>query len=178
MIVTVRRDLAQILKSMGDCKRVYIVGCAGCATLCETGGEKQTEELAALLSEHGKEIVGRSVLDVPCDERIVRRELKRKPEMSEAEAILVMACGAGIQAVRNLERIGVFKEYCSVCANCVIDNVDNLCPITRCAKGLLNGPCGGVVDGKCEVDPEMDCVWELIYTTLQKKGELWRLHAY
>jgi len=195
MIVTVRRDLAQILKSMGDCKRVYIVGCAGCATLCETGGEKQTEELAALLSEHGKEIVGRSVLDVPCDERIVRRELKRKPEMSEAEAILVMACGAGIQAVRNLadtvivpvldsaflgtiERIGVFKEYCSICANCVIDNVDNLCPITRCAKGLLNGPCGGVVDGKCEVDPEMDCVWELIYTTLQKKGELWRLHAY
>ncbi len=195
MIVTVRKAFSEILRGLGKKNRVYIIGCAGCATLCQTGGEKETQEFGARLTAHGKEVLGRSVLDVPCDERVVKLELKKKPEIVKSDVLLVMACGAGIQAIRNLvdlpiipvldsvflgtiERIGVFKEYCSICGDCMIEMMDNLCPITRCAKGLLNGPCGGVVDGKCEIDPEMDCVWDLIYKTLKEKGKLERLESY
>lgn len=195
MIVTVRKDFSEILRGTKSKKRVYIIGCAGCATLCQTGGDKETRELRASLTEHGKEVVGRSVLDVPCDERVVKLELAKKPQILKSDILLVMACGAGIQAIRNLvslpilpvldsvflgtiERIGVFKEYCSICGDCMIEGMDNLCPITRCAKGLLNGPCGGAADGKCEIDPEMDCVWDLIYKILKEKGELKRLKDY
>lgn len=195
MIVTIKRDFSEILKDLGSKKRVFIIGCAGCATLCQTGGEKETKELAAKLAEHGKEVAGRAVLDVPCDERVVKLELKKNPQILESDVLVCMTCGAGIQAIRNLvdiailpvldsvflgtiERIGVFKEYCSMCGECIIDGMDNLCPITRCAKGYLNGPCGGMVEGKCEIDPEMECVWVLIYKNLKKKGELPRLKDY
>lgn len=195
MIVTVRKDFSEILNRLESKKKVYIIGCAGCATLCQTGGEKETKEFGDRLTEYGKEVVGRSVLDVPCDERVVRLELKKNPQILESDILLVMACGAGIQAIRHLvdfpilpvldsvflgtiERIGVFKEYCTICGDCVIELMDNLCPITRCAKGLLNGPCGGMVDGKCEIDPQMDCVWDLIYKVLKKKGKLERLKVY
>ena len=194
MIVTVPRDLSEILEMIGEKKRVYIVGCAGCATLCKTGGEEQTRELEARLSERGKEVSGRVVLDVPCDERVARLELN-KPEVLASDVLVVMACGAGVQGVRNcvdlpalpvlnsvflgtVERIGIYKEYCSICGECIIETMDSLCPITRCAKGMVNGPCGGMVDGKCEVDPEMDCVWDTIYRILKEKGELEKLKQY
>jgi hypothetical protein len=195
MIVTVPKDLSTILDMIGEEKKVYIVGCAGCATLCETGGEEQTKELEARLRECGKEVSGSRVLDVPCDERVAKLELKENPELLQADVLLVMACGAGVQGIRNcvgvptlpvldsaflgtVERIGIYKEYCSICGECMIEMMDSLCPITRCAKKMLNGPCGGMVDGKCEVDPEMDCVWDAIYRVLNEKGELEKLEGY
>lgn len=195
MIVTRCKPLPEILKRLESAKRVYVMGCAGCATLCQTGGEKETVDFAAALEDAGITVGGSKVVDVPCDERVVKLELQKDEEILKSDALLVMACGAGAQAVRDvvdlpvlpvldtvylgtIERIGVFREYCSICGDCIIDELDSLCPVTRCAKGLLNGPCGGVVEGRCEVDPEMECVWEKIFTTMKEKGQLDRLKGY
>jgi hypothetical protein len=195
MIVTKCKPFPEVLKRLESAKRVYVMGCAGCATLCQTGGEKETAAFASALEEAGIAVSGRNVVDVPCDERVLKLEFQKDKNFSESDALLIMACGAGVQAVRDLtdlpvlpvldtvylgtiERIGVFREYCTICGNCIIDELDSLCPVTRCAKGLLNGPCGGVVEGKCEVDPEMECVWEKIFTSLNAKGQLDRLKEY
>lgn len=189
MIVTIEKDFAEILKVTRGEDNLFIFGCAGCATLCQTGGEKQVKELGVKLESEGKEIIGYSVLDVPCDERIVRKEFRNNSSIRNADSIIIMACGAGIQSVQKfspipihpvldslflgtIERIGKFYNYCSICGNCVLEDTQNLCPITRCAKGLLNGPCGGMNEGKCEVNSELDCVWVLIYEAMEKKGNV------
>src|SRR5690606_37463343 len=114
-------------------------------------------------------------------------DLLKNIQASESDALLVLACGAGVQSIGRViekpliaaldpvfigtvERLGVFHEYCSVCGNCVLDRTEGLCPVTRCAKSLMNGPCGGAVNGKCEVDFESDCVWALIYEKKKKNG--------
>jgi hypothetical protein len=117
--------------------------------------------------------------------RIAKRDLSKSDAVAKSDAVVVLACGAGIGAIEKvidkklvpalnpvfvgtMERIGVSYEYCCVCGDCIIGTTGGICPVTRCAKSLRNGPCGGAVNGKCEVDPDCDCVWALIYEKSKK----------
>ncbi|MBU0757453.1 MAG: methylenetetrahydrofolate reductase C-terminal domain-containing protein [Nanoarchaeota archaeon] len=183
MIVTEKKKIEDILEKIRDCKKIVIFGCGDCATLCKTGGKDEVEELKKILEDNEKQVVYTSVIDISCDERIVKKELKNLPEY---DCIISLSCGTGTQTVGDIiekpvfsgldskyagstRRIGHFTEKCSLCGECIINDFGGICPITRCSKHLLNGPCGGSVDGKCEVG-DKDCAWVLIYKRMKKQG--------
>lgn len=190
MIITAQKPFEEILEYLEDYESVFIVGCGECATMCETGGEPQVKGMAARLEEAEKKVIGWVVVDVACAILLTKKDLREHREaVNQADAFLVLACGGGTQAVRectdkpvypgcnslflgDVRRMGQFEEMCSICGECVLAYTGGVCPITRCAKGLLNGPCGGTSEGKCEVDPEKDCVWTLIYNQLAKENRL------
>ncbi|MFA5275418.1 MAG: methylenetetrahydrofolate reductase C-terminal domain-containing protein [Candidatus Omnitrophota bacterium] len=192
MIITEKKPLEQILKALGNYTKIFLVGCGECATTCKTGGEAELAQLKAELESHGKEVVGMCIPSAPCVSAKVKTELaKNMKALREAQAILVLACGLGAQSVKDNDRLGLdvipalntmfgavmdaqgnFVEKCSLCGECVLDSTGAICPVTLCAKGLLNGPCGGMNKGKCEVDKEKDCAWVLIYKELEKKNKL------
>jgi len=167
---------------------LFLVGCAACATKCQTGSEEAVQRMAVELKKSGKNITGSAVLDTPCDMRIVKRDLGRLPAAVEADALVVLACGAGVQAIEKIldgkrlfpalnpvfigttERIGVYHGYCGACGDCLLDRTGGICPLARCAKSLMNGPCGGAAGGKCEADSTRDCAWTLIFEKLNKLG--------
>jgi ferredoxin len=184
MIISELKPKKEILKMLEPSKSVFIVGCAACATKCQAGGEKEVEAMKKELARAGKKISGTIILDTPCDGRIVKKELISLPAVRKSDALLIMTCGVGLQTIGKLvdkvlipalnplfvgttERIGRYYEYCSLCGDCRLDKFGGFCPLTRCAKGLLNGPCGGARDGKCEVNDETDCIWNLIYEKLR-----------
>jgi hypothetical protein len=185
VIITVSKKTEEILKSLELFGRVFVVGCAACATKCQTGSEEAVLKTIEALKKNNKNVTGYAILDTPCDVRIAKRDISRNADAASAEALLVLACGAGIQSIEKAvdkplipglnpvfvgttERIGVYDEFCKVCGDCFIDETGGICPVSRCAKGLLNGPCGGVLDGKCEVESTRDCVWVLILDKLKK----------
>jgi hypothetical protein len=186
MIITKQKELNKILARLKDKKQVFIVGCAACATKCATGGEDQVKALAAELAKAQKDVVGSAVLDTPCDMRIVKKDLAHNEKAMKADSLILLSCGSGVQSIAqvledkdlvpaldtlflgSIERLGNFNQYCSLCGECIIDETGGLCPVTRCAKGLRNGPCGGAIKGKCEVNSDNDCVWVLIYDKLKK----------
>ncbi len=189
MIATKAKDFDELLKSLAEAQRIYIVGCGDCATVLQTGGEYEVAEMKKRLEEAGKTVTGTVVPDVTCQVLDIKRLLRGDKEAIEsADVILVMACGCGIQAVAEALdnkpvaaaldtifaadkfRAGEFYEWCSCCGECIVDEYGGVCPVTRCPKGQLNGPCGGADKGKCEVDPEKDCVWTLIYKRMEKVG--------
>lgn len=192
MIITRQKDLNKIIENLKDKKNLFLVGCAACATKCATGGEEQLKMMTAELTSQQKTIVGAVVLDTPCDMRIVRKELVDNQKVSDAEVLILLSCGAGVQAISHIlpdkylvpaldtlflgtiERLGNFHQYCSLCGDCVLEDTAGICPITRCAKSLLNGPCGGAVNGKCEINSENDCAWMLIYKKYQDSLKKYR----
>lgn len=181
MVITSQKKHEEILKYLSSSKKIFIVGCGACATVCKTGGEEEVWQMEEFLSKNKKEIIGDVVIDEVCHLLLTRRAFREhKEEIDKADAILVMACGTGIQAVvastskkvypaLDTLFIGVtkhiyeFQEWCNTCGECLLAETNGICPIARCPKHMLNGPCGGVVDGKCEIDPELDCPWILIY---------------
>jgi len=192
MIVTEQKPLQEILDSLKEYKKVFLVGCGECAATCKTGGEAELVAMKKLLEEQGKTVLGMCMPSAPCMASQIKTELaKNMKALRESEAILVLACGLGVQSVKDNDRLdlsvlpccntifgavmdaqGNFYEKCSLCGECVLDVTGGICPITLCAKGLLNGPCGGMNKGKCEVDQEKDCAWVLIYKELEKKNKL------
>ncbi len=186
MIVTEQKKQEQILEMLKDAKSVFLVGCGTCATSTNTGGEKQVNEMAEFLKINGKEITGTTVVESTCDSRLCKKSLNGfKPDLDKADAFLVMSCGAGVQTISALvgkqvypalnslylakvERAGRFYEMCTTCGDCQLDKSGGICLITRCPKNTLNGPCGGSVDGKCEVNQENDCAWHLIEERLKQ----------
>ena len=187
MIITQKKPIEELLAMLGDVKKVAIVGCGSCATSCQTGGEKEVMEMKAFLEERGIEVVATVIPSECCDKLLVKKETKVIRD-SGAEAILGMACGDGVQTVADnlqlpvypanntlflgqVERIGMFNEYCRMCGDCVLGSTGGICPITQCAKSLVNGPCGGQKNGKCEVNPENDCAWIRIYNRLVAIGQ-------
>ncbi len=194
MIITTAKPWEEIIQSLAAARRVFVVGCAACATKCQTGGTEAAAAAVQQLASAGKEVTGSVVLDTPCDLRIVKKDLARLAEVHSSDAVLVLACGAGVQAVADniaqktvpglnpvfvgvTERIGMFHEWCSTCGECVLATTGGICPVTRCAKRLMNGPCGGQINGKCESDPQRDCAWLLIYERLKKQGREKELSA-
>lgn len=192
MIITKQKELKEILKYLEGEKKIFLIGCGECSTTCKTGGEEDAKKIKELLEKEGKVVTGYCVPEAPCVAAKVKLELAKNRKLIEAsDAILVLACGLGIQSVAENLRIdkkvhvgcdtlfmgainsaGTFMEKCSACGDCILDLTALICPVTRCAKGLLNGPCGGQNKGKCEVDKERDCAWILIYNELKKQGKL------
>jgi len=190
MIITRQKDLQEMLALIGS-GPVFLVGCSECATLCGTGGKDQVDELAAILASKKIPVTGSVVLEPACHLLNSKRLLKNhEAAVQKAQTLLVLACGNGVQTVAELfpeksviggthalfigevVRAGEFEKRCTLCGDCVLEAYGGLCPVARCPKSLLNGPCGGVVKGKCEISPEMPCVWDQIYTLLKRRNQL------
>ena len=197
MIVGEHKPIRELIEMMDRYNNILMVGCKGCVTVCNAGGKKEVAILAAALRiarrRQGKPVViDELTLDRQCEPEFIAW-LEDSMKDKDYDAILSLACSIGPQYIAEaFESIvvlpglntnfmggtiehGIWGEYCAACGNCGIHNFGGLCPITRCAKGLLNGPCGGSADGHCEVDKEMDCIWELIYRRLKNLGQLDRL---
>lgn len=189
MILTTQKPLEEIMKYLEPYNNVMIVGCGTCATEVQTGGEKQILEMADKL--RGKWFVQTMIIETPCDERISRKDWRKiKEQIKDIDAALVMACGAGVQTLAEVadlpcipglnthflgkvERIGQYYERCRACGDCHLGETAGICPVTRCAKNLMNGPCGGMYDGKCEVKGYVrDCAWYLIWKKLKEQRRL------
>jgi hypothetical protein len=189
MIVTTQKPLSEIAKFLESYYHILIVGCGTCATEVQTGGEKEVQEMADML--RGRWIVETMMIDAVCDVRLVRRAWRKiQKTKKEIDAVLVLACGAGIQTFSDIvelpcypgldthflgkvERIGLYYERCKACGVCLLGETAGICPITRCAKGLVNGPCGGMMNGKCEVGGYVrDCAWWLIWKRLKQQGRM------
>jgi len=190
MIITKQKDFNELLSSIGK-EPVFIIGCSECATICHTGGEKEVLEMKGALEDKNIPVTGWVILEPAChlqnDKRILR---KHKDEVNKASKILVLACGNGIQTVSEIienadviagndtlflgeiKRANEFEKRCNMCGDCIEDLFGGFCPISRCPKSMLNGPCGGSIDGKCEIDSNIDCVWDLIYKHLKEKKQL------
>ena len=192
MIVAERKPVAEVKQALEGYKKILIVGCGTCVAVCMAGGEREVGILASLLKMsfrmEGKEVdIGEVTVERQCDKEFLQ-PLEEK--VKDYQAIVSLACGIGIQFLADMydskvvvpgvntrflgsnEGEGVWKERCRACGDCVLAETGGICPITTCAKGLLNGPCGGTNDGKCEVDKEKDCAWTLIYQKLEKLGKL------
>lgn len=188
MIITKSKPDETIDAMIAPFEKLFVVGCGTCSTKCMSGGEEQVAEMVERL---GDRVIGSQIVEEPCDKRLTRRDLKDyKEKIKEADAVLVMSCGIGVQAVGDYadhivlpasdtlfmgetERFGIFHSRCYACGDCILDETGGICPITRCAKSLLNGPCGGFVKGKCEVgDYEEDCAWTLIYERLKEQDRM------
>lgn len=191
MIIQKQKSYEDILKMLDGVDSVFVVGCSECATVCKTGGLEEVAAMKDKLTESGKTVTGTVVYDPCCNINDLRRRKKELAEaIDSADAVLVLACGTGVQSVGDfytdkvalpgcdslfvgeVSRVGRFAEKCSVCGECVLDEYCGICPMTRCAKRLLNGPCGGSMDGKCEANPEQDCAWDLIFERLRSRGKL------
>jgi len=192
MIISQQKPLNELLNSLKEYNKIFLVGCGECATACKSGGEPEILKMKQDLKAAGKVIVGWCIPSAPCVAAKLKTELaKNKKALSQAEATLVLACGLGVQSFKDNDRMnlavfpacntlfgavmdtqGNFYEKCSMCGECVLDVTAGICPVTLCPKGLLNGPCGGMNKGKCEVDNEKDCVWVLIYKELEKNKKL------
>ncbi len=190
--ITRQKPFDKIKEMLDGFERVYIFGCGTCATLCGTGGNPEVSKMKEDLQHLGKTITGSMVVPTACDDLTQEMMKGNTREIEESDAILVMTCAFGVQTVVNCitkpvypaldtlfigkeEGIGHFSEVCMQCGECVLDKTGGICPITRCAKSLLNGPCGGSVKGRCEVDPDTECAWQLIYDRLKDLGQLERL---
>jgi len=189
MIITDKKPFAEIIDSLKGFARIFLVGCGECSTTCKTGGEAEVLQVKQELEAAGKTVTGWCIPEAPCVASKVKTELaKNMPALRQAEAVLVLACGLGVQSVKDNDRTGKavfpanntlcgavmdgegnFYEKCSMCAECVLAFTAGICPVTLCAKGLLNGPCGGMDKGKCEVDKDKDCAWVLIYKEMEKR---------
>ena len=188
VIVSKKKPIEELMAMLGNVKKVGLVGCGNCASACNVGGEPEIAELKAYLEEHGIEVVGTAIPGDSCHKMLVRKEIK--PVLAAGpEALISMACGSGCQTVAEnckipvfpanntvfvgqTERVGIFHEMCRTCGDCVLGETGGICPITKCAKCLVNGPCGGQKNGKCEVDPNNDCAWILIYNKLKEQDAL------
>jgi hypothetical protein len=185
------KPLEEILDSLGTEKKIFIVGCKGCAEVSQTGGEQQVLEMKQNLEQAGKEVTGTTVIDFLCDKSLVKlRLMTHDGEVTDADSLLVMTCGIGIQATAavvdkvthpacNTMSVGGAtgtwrgSERCGECGDCLLDFTGGICPVTACSKSLINGICGGMKDGRCEVEPDVrDCGWYLIYERLKKLNRL------
>lgn len=190
MIISEQKPIEDILKALSPYKKIFIIGCGDCATTCRVGGEEEVADMKKFLSKNKKTITGTVIIETGCDERLAKKALnENKTKVKQSDAVLVLSCGAGTQTTSDLLEIPVltgtnslfiakiknlrnFTQKCETCGDCLLNNYGGICPITQCPKSILNGPCGGAKDGKCEVDPDVDCGWVLIYERLKKLDQL------
>jgi hypothetical protein len=192
VIIAEQKPLSEIEEMLAGCRKVMVAGCGTCVTVCFAGGEKEVGLLASAL-RIARELKGEPLATV---ERTLHRQCEWefvdpvKAELEGIDAILSLGCGVGVQAlserlpgVRVLPALntkfmglpleqGIWSERCAGCGDCVLDLTGGICPIARCSKSLLNGPCGGSASGKCEISPDVDCGWQLIYDRLEALGRL------
>ncbi len=199
MIGQVKKPIKEILGYLEGKKKIVLYGCGGCATVFHTGGEPEIDEMKNILTGNGKEVL--AAIAPPFGEFAcyapwsIKRLSNYKQEINDCDAVLILSCGDGLQVIRDIlenefglvkpiypatNPVGhmgggpiLFREKCIQCGECELGRLAGICPMTQCPKGLLNGPCGGVrKGGKCEVNPENDCAWVLIYKRMKALGEL------
>lgn len=197
MIVAKRKPFNEIKELVSGSQKILVLGCGTCVAVCLAGGEKEVAVLAsqlrmALALENQDSEIDELTIERQCDEEFIQ-EVKDKVQVDDYDLILSTACGAGVQLLSDVfdhkavapalnttfigvaEGPGIWTERCRSCSDCVLAETGGICPVTMCAKGLVNGPCGGARKGMCEVDPEKDCAWVLIYRRLDKLGQLDRM---
>ncbi len=197
MIVGERKTFEQIWESVKNLKSVLVLGCGTCVSVCQAGGEKEVGLLASELRmkaqmEGVPVTIGEATIERQCDREFFD---SIKDKVKDYAAVLSMACGAGVQftadvfeTIRVIPALntrfigvtlaeGIWSEKCRACGSCVLADYGGICPMTICAKGLLNGPCGGSKNGKCEAGQEKDCAWVLIYNRLKKQDRLENLRG-
>lgn len=192
MIIAEQKPLDEIKGLLGDAGRVLIVGCGTCVTVCFAGGEKEAGILGSLLRLASRlDAAPREVSEVTVPRQCEWEYLDAiRDRVVAADRVVSLGCGVGVQALAErypnaivvpglntrfmglpLEQ-GVWVERCAACGQCLLGLTGGICPIARCAKQLLNGPCGGSSQGKCEINPEIECAWQLIYDRLKAQGRL------
>jgi len=195
MIVAERKSIPELVEILKPHKKILVLGCGTCVTVCLAGGEREVSIIASALriasrvQELGFEI-DELVIERQCDNIFIEQAAEA---IHKSDAVLSLGCGAGVQAIAErypqkpvyagldtaflgiLEERGVWTEKCAACGFCVLDKYGGVCPVTRCAKHMLNGPCGGSREDRCEVRPDRPCAWQLIYTRLKGIGQLDRI---
>jgi ferredoxin len=192
MIIGEQKSKDEIANMIANYEKILIVGCNTCVAICQAGGEKEVGILATALRMKSKLDGKNQIIDEASVERQCEFEFVEKLEdkIKEYDAILSLACGVGPQTIIEVfpeavvlpglnttflglpEEQGLWEERCGGCGNCVLDKTGGICPIVRCSKSMLNGPCGGSQEGKCEVNVEIPCGWQLIYDRLKALGKL------
>jgi ferredoxin len=192
MIVAEQKPLSEIKTLIGSAEKVLVVGCGTCVTVCFAGGAREAAIVAASLRMSTKlDGNGKQVSDVTVQRQCEWEYLDQiGDQLKEVDVVLSLGCGIGVQAIA--ERFpdtwvvpglntaflglpteqGVWDERCAACGDCILGLTGGICPIARCSKSLLNGPCGGSENGHCEINPEVPCAWQLIYDRLSKMGKL------
>jgi ferredoxin len=192
MIVADPKPVVEILDMIKDCKKILIIGCKGCVTVCNVGGIKEVGILASTLKiarkKEGNPVdVAEKTLERQCDPEYIEQV---KDIIYDYDAVISMACGVGPQFLSEAypkQRFfpavnttffggavqhGIWAERCAGCGTCIIHRYDGMCPIARCSKSLLNGPCGGSSGGKCEISKDVDCIWDMIVRKKMEQGHL------
>lgn len=191
MIISEKKPMEEVLGFLKDAEKIVLVGCNQCAATCKSGGEEEVVKMKEDLEAEGKNVLGYTILDPACNLLKSKKDLKAlKEELKEADAVISLACGDGTQTiVKNLKktpvypgnntmfigetkRVGEFEEACKACGECELGWTGGICPVTMCAKGLINGACGGAKNGKCEISPENECAWIKIYERLNDIDQL------
>ncbi len=195
MIVAQRKSIPDLLAIVKDHKKILVLGCGTCVTVCLAGGQREVGIIASALRMSAKLKglpleVEELTIERQCDNVFIEQAAEA---IKRNEAVLSLGCGAGVQAIAEryadkpvyagldtafigiLEERGIWTEKCAACGACVLHEYGGVCPVTRCAKHMLNGPCSGSREDRCEVNPERQCAWQLIYQRLKSIGQLDRL---
>lgn len=192
MIVAERKPIEEVIAQIDAFQNILILGCNECVTVCEAGGKKEVAVLASALRMHflkqGQDVhVDEITLERQCDHEYLE---ELRGDIDQYDAVVSMACGVGVQFTAEdypnmpvypgvntcfmgaTEERGVWTERCQGCGQCILASTGSICPIARCAKRLLNGPCGGSSNGKCEVGKDNMCAWQLIISRLEALGRM------
>lgn len=192
MIIAEQKSLEEIKTLIGNSEKVLVLGCGTCVTVCFAGGEREAAIMASSLRMATKlEGKNKVISDITVQRQCEWEYLDQVAEqIGEADVVLSLGCGIGVQAIAEHfpntwvvpglntsflgmpSEQGVWEERCAACGDCILGLTGGICPIARCSKTLLNGPCGGSEDGHCEIDPEIPCVWQLIYDRLSSMDKL------
>ncbi|MBN2462842.1 MAG: methylenetetrahydrofolate reductase C-terminal domain-containing protein [Dehalococcoidia bacterium] len=199
MIVAEQKPLEAIRQMIAPYHRVLILGCGTCMTVCDAGGEREVSflhcSLRLIQAKSGEEphIFSEYILKRQCDPEFIDLLVDK---VSDVDAILSLGCGIGVQAIAErfpdmpvlpgvntsfmgmAKEWGVWDERCVACGDCRLEDTAGICPITRCTKGILNGPCAGTKNGKCEASKDMECAWILIYQRLERLQQLEKMRRY
>jgi ferredoxin len=191
MIIASQKPLDEIKETLKAYDKILIAACGTCVTVCLSGGEKEAKELKELLGLDGDKEYRVVTPERQCDSEFLE---EFDEDVKWADAVLSLACGVGVQYMAERYEgkpvipglntsfmgtnrdAGYWTEMCQGCGNCVLEKTGGICPVARCSKSHFNGPCGGSANGKCEVDPSIDCAWQLIYDRLKRLGQLDRLY--
>ncbi len=192
MIIADKKPIEEIIEQVTPFENILILGCNECVTVCEAGGKKEVEILASALRiyflNQGRNVtIDEETIERQCDHEYL--EVLRG-RIGRYQAVVSLACGVGVQFMAETyktleifpgvntcflgatESRGVWVERCQACGACILASTGGICPVARCAKRVMNGPCGGTTKGKCEIDKELDCVWQLIIDRLKNLGRL------
>ena len=192
MIVADKKPIEEIIEEIKNHEKILILGCNECVTVCEAGGKKEVGVMASALRMYflnqGQEVkIDEKTLERQCDHEYLE---EIRDVMDQYDAVVSLACGVGVQFMAEkyhttpiypgvntcflgvTEERGVWTERCQACGECILARTGGICPVSRCAKRLLNGPCGGATKGKCQINKELDCAWQLIIDRLKALGKM------